>query len=274
MKAFIIDVSKCNGCYNCQISCKDEHVGNDWTPYAKPQPDTGQFWIKVTETVRGTVPKVKVSYVPEICRHCDNAPCIESCQEKAIYKRDDGIVIVDPEKCSGCRNCVDACPYGAIYFNWDLNIAQKCTMCAHLLDKGWKEPRCVELCPTGALSFGEQDDLKELIAKADPPQADAEARPRVYYMNLPKRFVAGAVYDPEEDECIQGAIITLTDLKTNETFTTETDYFGDFWLTKLKEGTYSLSIKKDGYYPKQIESLSTEKDTNLGDIGLYPIPDV
>ena len=113
-KVLVIDIDKCNGCYNCQISCKDEHVGNDWSPIAKPQPDTGQFWNKVTDYVRGSVPKVKMSYLHSICQHCDAAPCIESCSVKAIYKRDDGIVIIDPEKCRGQRSCVEACPYGAI----------------------------------------------------------------------------------------------------------------------------------------------------------------
>ena len=74
MKAFVIDVSICNGCYCCQIACKDEHVGNDWTPIAKPQPDTGQFWLKQNEFVRGTVPKVKMHYIPVLCMHCDEAP--------------------------------------------------------------------------------------------------------------------------------------------------------------------------------------------------------
>jgi Fe-S-cluster-containing dehydrogenase component len=142
MKAFVIDLSICNGCYCCQIGCKDEHVGNDWTPYAKPQPDTGQFWIGIEETVRGTVPKVVVSYVPKMCLHCDDAPCMKSCKvEGAIYKRDDGLVIIDPTKCTGCRLCVDSCPYSAIFFNEGLNIAQKCTGCAHLLDDGWDLPR-------------------------------------------------------------------------------------------------------------------------------------
>ena len=274
MKALVIDTSKCNGCYNCQISCKDEHVGNDWTPYAKPQPDTGQFWMKLSETVRGSVPKVKVSYVPQMCRHCDNAPCIQSCQNKAVYKRDDGMVIIDPEKCCGSRNCLDACPYGVIYYNWDLNIAQKCTMCAHLLDRGWKEPRCVELCPTEALTFGEEEDLRELIDKAEQLNNDTDTKPRVHYIDLPKRFVAGAVYDPEEDECIQGAAISLTNTETNESFTTESDYFGDFWLRKLEEGIYTLSITKDGYYTKEIQSINTEKDVNVGDIELQPVPGV
>ena len=72
-KAFVIDVSQCCGCYNCQLACKDEHAGNDWTPYAKPQPDTGQFWMKLGEHVCGTVPKVKMHYIP-LRQHCENAP--------------------------------------------------------------------------------------------------------------------------------------------------------------------------------------------------------
>jgi len=75
-KALVINVNICNGCHNCQISCKDEHVGNDWTPIAKPQPDTGQFWTKVEEKVRGTVPKVKIAYMHSICQHCDEAPAL------------------------------------------------------------------------------------------------------------------------------------------------------------------------------------------------------
>ncbi len=214
MKALVIDINKCNGCYNCQLACKDEHVGNDWTPYAKPQPDTGQFWMRNVDIVRGTVPKVKMAYMHHICQHCDEAPCITACTEKAIYKRDDGIVIIDPEKCAGHRNCVDVCPYGVIYFNDGLNLAQKCTFCAHLVDKGWKDTRCADACPTGALTFGEEEDLKDLIRQAEILHPEFKAKPRVYYIGLPKRFVAGAVYDPQEDRCVEGALVTLIDPKT------------------------------------------------------------
>jgi len=270
VKAFVIDVSICNGCYCCQIVCKDEHVGNDWTPYAKPQPDTGQFWLKMNEFVRGTVPKVKMHYIPVLCMHCDDAPCIPACPiEGAIYKRDDGLVIIDPTKCTGCKSCVDSCPYGTIYFNEDLNIAQKCTGCAHLLDDGWKEPRCADACPTQALKFGEETELKSLISKAEVLHPEYKAKPRVYYLNIPKKFVAGTVYDPDEKEVIIGATCTLTDPDSGEKFTTKTDNFGDFWLEKLKVGTYSLVIEKNGYYPKEIESITTEKDVNLGEIKLY-----
>ena len=108
---FVIDVARCNGCHNCQIACKDEHVTNDWTPIAKPQPEIGQFWIECTEKVRGTVPKLKVAYRPNLCMHCAEAPCVKACPiEGALYYREDGLVIVDPVKCTGCRLCVDACP--------------------------------------------------------------------------------------------------------------------------------------------------------------------
>jgi Fe-S-cluster-containing dehydrogenase component len=269
MKALIIDASKCNGCYNCQIACKDEHVGNDWSPYAKPQPLTGHFWIRVTDIVRGTFPKVKVSYKHDICQHCGDAPCISACKRKAIDRRDDGIVIIRPEACRGDRNCVEACPYGVIYFNENLNIAQKCTFCAHLLDRGAKVPRCVDVCPTGALTFGEEEELKDLIDRAEiiePP--GLVTRPRVYYIALPKRFIAGAIYDPSEDECIEGALATLTLKEDGSMFTTTTDEFGDFWFEGLKVADYSLSIEREGYGPHFIESVNTERDVNLGDIAL------
>ncbi len=268
MKAFIIDVGICNGCYCCQIACKDEHVGNDWTPIAKPQPDTGQFWLKQNEFVRGTVPKVKMYYRPQLCMHCDDAPCIKACAVEAIYKRDDGLVIINPEKCTGTKNCVDACPYGVIYFNEDLNIAQKCTGCAHLIDNGWKEPRCVDACPTGALKFGEESEFKALIAKAEVMKPESGAKPRVYYLNIPKKFIAGTVYDPKAKEVVIGATCTLSGPKAGKKATATTDGFGDFWFEGLADGKYSLKIEAKGFAAKSFDNISTEKDVNLGDIPL------
>ena len=269
MKALLIDINKCNGCYNCQIACKDEHVGNDWTPIAKPQPDTGQFWMKVTDIVQGSVPKVRVRYMHDICQHCDEAPCIESCKAKAVYKREDGIVIIDPEKCTGNRNCVEACPYKAVYFNSDLNIAQKCTMCAHLLDDGWKEPRCVDVCPTGALRFGEEEELKELIADAEILHPEYGAKPRVYYKGLPnKYFIAGAVYDPDADEVLEGAKITLTSQGTGAETELISDLFGDFWFERQEPGLYGLKLEMEGYKPLRLDDFEVTKDINLGDFEL------
>ena len=204
MKVFVVDTSICNGCYNCQIACKDEHCGNDWTPYAKPQPDTGQFWMKMNETVRGNVPQVKMSYLPVMCQHRDDAPCMAACDvEGAITKRDDGLVIINPKACTGCMNCVDACPYGAIYYNKDLNLAQKCTGCAHLLDKGWEVPRCVDACPTGALMFGEESELADKMAEGETLHPEFGVKTRVSYIGIPKRFIAGTVYDPDTKEVVK-----------------------------------------------------------------------
>lgn len=271
-KVLVIDVAKCNGCYCCQVSCKDEHVGNDWSPYAKPQPDTGHFWLKINEMERGTIPKVKVTYTPLLCMHCDNAPCIPACPIKAITKRDDGIVLIDPAKCNGCKACINACPYNAIYFNNELNIAQKCTMCAHILDGTdplVKVPRCVEVCPHNAIMFGEHGELKSLIEKAEVLKPEYKTKPRVYYLNLPKPFIAGEVYDPNLDECLEGAKVTATDMNTGKTYNTETDEFGDFWLQNLEWGhTYSIKIEKEGYLQWQLDEIKTDKDINLGDIAL------
>jgi tetrathionate reductase subunit B len=264
MKALVIDVSRCNGCYNCQLVCKDEHVGNDWTPYAKPQPDTGQFWGKMNEIVRGQVPQVAMSYTFVPCQHCADAPCVKACTAKAIYTRSDGLVIIDPKKCTGCMNCLGACKYGAIYYNESLNLAQKCTGCAHLLDKGWKEPRCVDACPS-AMKFGEEADLKDLIAKAEVLHPEYGSKTRVYYIGLPKKFIAGTVYDPSTKEVVIGATCTLTGEGVNLTATT--DDWGDFKFDGLKVGTFTLKIDK-APKTKTIDKISTQKDIGLGDIAL------
>ncbi len=273
MKVFVIDVARCNGCYNCQIACKDEHVGNDWMPYARPQPDTGQFWMKLTEKVRGSVPKVKMTYLATPCMHCENAPCMASCRQEAIYRREDGMVVIDPEQCSGCMNCVDACPYGVIFYNEELNTAQKCTGCAHLLDQGWEVPRCVDACPTDALRFGEEEQFKDLIAQADVLHPEFGCAPRVYYLNLPKRFIAGTLYDPEQEEVLIGATLTLTNLESGEALTAQTDSFGDFWFKQLPVGSFKLQIEMDGYLPKVLEDISTQEDVNVGDLAVYRAPE-
>jgi tetrathionate reductase subunit B len=268
-KVFVIDVGICNGCYSCQIACKDEHVGNDWSPIAKPQPDTGHFWLKLEEYIRGTVPKVKMHYVPMICQHCDNAPCIPSCSVEAIYKREDGLVIIDADKCNGCKNCVDACPYHAIFWNESLNLAQKCTGCAHLIDGGeWKVPRCADSCPTEAIKFGEESEFKALIAKAELVKPELKGtKPRVYYLNIPKKFIGAPFNAPEEKEVISGGPLTRPGPKPKP-YPATTDAFGDFWFHGLADGDYKLKIEAKGFAAKSFDNLNLGKDINLGDIPL------
>jgi tetrathionate reductase subunit B len=269
MKAFVIDIDKCNGCYNCQVACKDEHVGNDWTPIAAPQPDTGHFWMKVTDVVKGTVPKVRVRYMLEMCQQCAEAPCMAAAPD-AVYRREDGLVIIDPQKAKGNRALVDACPYGAVYWNDELQLAQKCTGCAHLVDQGWKEPRCVDACPTGALKFGDEEELKDLIAQAEALGPELNTKPRVHYFNLPNTcFVAGAVYDPEADECLAGATVSLRDAAGGAIESLATDEFGDFWFEKRQPGDYSLLVEKSGYRTVTIDAIDVRVDVNVGDIELH-----
>jgi tetrathionate reductase subunit B len=267
-KVFVIDVSKCNGCHCCQIVCKDEHVGNDWSPIAKPQPDIGQFWLELTERVRGTVPKVKVAYRPHLCMHCDNPPCLTACPVPgALYKRDDGLVIIDTVKCTGCRLCVDACPYDVIFFNENLNLAQKCTGCAHLIDDGWAEPRCADACPTLAIRFLDETEAKDLIARGEvwKPELKDEVQPRVYYLGLPKKFIAGTLYDPVEEEVIIGATVTLTG-RDGGVCTTRTDEYGDFWFEGLRDGVFDLRLETQGSVRLFPDLDTTDRDINLGDI--------
>ena len=95
----------------------------------------------------GSSPRSKSSIFPSLCMHCDNAPCMKVAPAGAVYKREDGLVIIDPEKAKGRREIVESCPYGAIYWNEEEQLAQKCTGCAHLIDEGWTQTRCSQGCP-------------------------------------------------------------------------------------------------------------------------------
>jgi Fe-S-cluster-containing dehydrogenase component len=265
MKVFIIDIARCNGCYNCQIACKDEHVGNEWLPYAKAQPDTGHFWMKLKETVHGQVPKVKLEYRPVPCMHCNNPACAKP-GEDAVYKRTDGLVIIDPQKATCKKVIVSACPYVAIFWHEAGELPNKCTVCDHLVDAG-EVPHCVDVCATGALRFGEEEDFTAEIAAAEVLMPEAGLKPRVYYLNLPKFFIAGDVWDPAVNEVVEGAKVVLT-AEDGTQLTTETDDFGDFWFRKLKQGRYDLSIEADGYKKVEKLGINLEESLNVSDIPL------
>jgi len=265
-KVFVIDVAKCTGCYNCQLACKDEHVGNDWTPYAAPQPEVGQFWLRMEEQVMGTIPKVRIHYLPRLCNHCENCSLLAIAKDGDVYRREDGLIVIDPEKARGRSDLVDACPYGAVYWNAELKLPQKCTGCAHLLDHGAKMPRCVEACPTEAISFGEAADLADETDGADVWRPETGLHPAVYYRNVPGTFISGTVYDPVKKEIVEGARCLLSSGGKN--WECMTDSFGDFWFKDLRHGTYELLIHAEGYAPKQIVPIRNKNSVNLGDIAL------
>ncbi|MCI9629055.1 MAG: oxidoreductase [Eggerthellaceae bacterium] len=270
MKTFIVDLDRCIGCHNCQIVCKDEHCDNDWMPYAAPQPDTGQFWMKVNEEERGQTPKVKVAYTPVFCQHCEDAPCMKVAKDGAVYRRDDGLIVIDPAKAKDQKAIMDACPYGVVYWNEALSIPQKCTGCAHLLDDGWTIPRCVDACAHDAILFGDEEDFADMLKDAEDLRPELATKPRVHYLNKPKRFLAGEIADLEEEEVLIGADIVLTNLETGEKLTCKSDEFGDFWFKQIEAADYSIDVTYEGYMPRHVvDFISTkDKDLNVGTIAM------
>jgi Fe-S-cluster-containing dehydrogenase component len=275
--AIAIDIDRCTGCYSCFLACKDEYVGNDHLPLSLGQPEKGHKWINPKEIEHGQGTKIKVDYIPVVCQHCQDAPCMLAAPAGAVYRRDDGIVIIDPEKAKGVKEIVDACPYRAVFWNEEANVAQKCTMCAHMLDAGEKTVRCVEVCPAQAMVFGDLDDPASKISKVLAEKADRvedfkpefETKPVVKYLSLPKPFIAGEVIlGDKQDECLKGAKVTLLDADGKVVAETETDFMGDFQFKGLAKGIdYTLKAAYEGYYAAEM-TVRTNASKNLGLIAL------
>lgn len=273
--SIFIDVNKCTGCYNCFLACRDEYYDNAYKGYSAAQPLDGQFWMQVKEIERGAYPRPKLSYIPVPCMNCKNAPCMAAAKDGAVYRRKDGIVIIDPEKSKGQEAIAAACPYRVIFWNAEKEIPQKCTFCAHRLDEGAREPRCVESCPTEALVFGDLDDPKSGIAalSAKPGvevfHPEYQTMPLVKYAGIPKRFVAGeVVLKDRQGECAREVNITLEG--GGRTRTTRSDLFGDFEFEGLEKNTdYRIVFSRDGYAPREI-TFTTRTDVSLGEVVLDP----
>jgi Fe-S-cluster-containing dehydrogenase component len=266
----VIDVSRCIACYCCFAACKDEHWENDYPPYAAAQPRFGQFWINPIKRERGTFPCIKVAYVPFLCQHCDDAPCLKAAKNGAIQKRADGIIIIDPVKAAGQKQIVEACPYNVIFWNEEKQIPQTCTFCAHRLAEK-KVPRCAQICPSEAIKFGDLSDPKSDVAKlvasgkAEALRPELNTGPRVYYINLPKIFIAGSVVYADKNECAEGASVTLT--SNGKSDKVAANAFGDFMFDSLPAGKYSVKIECSGYAPKSMD-VDLKTDSYLGAINL------
>ncbi|MEM1850372.1 MAG: 4Fe-4S dicluster domain-containing protein [Thermosphaera sp.] len=274
--AIVVDITKCNGCYNCFLACKDEFWDNDWLPYSVGQPRHGHQWIRLLYKERGNYPHVRITYVPMLCFHCESPSCLKAAKEGAVYKRPDGIVIIDPVKSKGQKQLIEACPYGNIFWNEEKNVPQKCTMCVHLLEQGWREPRCVQACPTSALKFGDLDDPRSEVYKlvksgqAVPFKPEVGLRSGVFYIGLhryTKELLAGSVALKDSDEIAKGAKVTLVNKKTGEKTVTETNEFGLFEFDGLELGSYSLTVEYPGYKPKTID-IDLSKSIYIGYIEL------
>jgi len=259
----IVDVALCENCNNCILATKDEYVGNEFPGYSAGHARHGNSVIDITRHVRGSGHMVDVTYVPRMCNHCDNAPCIKA-GNGAVKKRPDGIVVIDPQEAKGRKDLVASCPYGAIVWNQEANVPQNWIFDAHLLDQGWKEPRCAHSCPTGVFTV-ENADRAEMQARADSAglevlKPELGTRPRVYYKNLSRvasHFVGGAVVATVggRNECIEDAEVSLS-LDGKEIAKTRTDAFGDFKFDGLahQHGQYRVSVSKANVGAAQADS--------------------
>lgn len=206
--AMVIDLQKCVGCDSCTVACKVENR----TP-------PGVSYNVVVEEEIGVFPNVRRVNIPRPCMQCDNPPCVTVCPVNATYKGDDGIVVIDSERCIGCRYCITACPYGARSFDfgesyeeemqganevqapewgmdasarggvWDspIGTVRKCTFCQHRLGRG-EEPACCETCIGDARYFGDLNDPESKVSQlvSDPRafrlKEEVGTEPRVYYL--------------------------------------------------------------------------------------------
>lgn len=174
---FLIDNRKCIGCHACSTACKSENE----VPLG-----VNRTWVKYTE--KGEFPDTRRYFQVTRCNHCANPPCVYICPVTAMYQRQDGIVEFDPSLCIGCKACMQACPYDAIYIDPDTHTAAKCHFCAHRVDVGL-EPACVVVCPVHAILAGDLDDPQSEIARTVATQQvrtrkpEQGTKPKLFYID-------------------------------------------------------------------------------------------
>ena len=192
---FALDQRTCIGCHACTVACKTEH-----------EVPVGQFrtWVKYVD--KGDYPSTTREFGVMRCNHCTDAPCVTICPTQALFKRDDGIVDFDSDRCIGCKACMQGCPYDAIYIDDETHTAAKCNFCAHRIDQGL-EPACVVVCPTESIWVGDLDDPESGIARLAATEDTAvrspeqDTRPQVFYLGA-DRAVLDPLYAPVDDSYI------------------------------------------------------------------------
>jgi len=152
--AMVFDLDRCVGCESCTVSCKMENNVR-----------LGDFWSKVLKVGPiGKFPDLEMYWLPVLCQHCKDPQCTKVCPTGASHKRADGVVLIDKDKCIGCQYCTMACPYGVRYYNEEEGVVEKCTLCAHLIERG-EQPACVKTCVGKCRILGDIDDPNSEISQ-------------------------------------------------------------------------------------------------------------
>jgi Fe-S-cluster-containing dehydrogenase component len=273
----INDLALCTGCQNCVLAVKDEYIDNSFPGYSAPMPRHGANWVDIERHERGTFPAVDVVFLFRCCQHCDNAPCMRAAKDGAVRKREDGLVLIDPERAKGQKAIAKACPYGAVHWNEAHSLPQHWNFDSHLIDGGWSVPRPVQACPTGALrALKIEYEAMQRLAQSEGLErlaAGEKNGTRVYYRNLDRytcSFVAGTLLGEESglQACVAGARVKL--LHGTETVAeTASDAFGDFRFDSLppSSGSYRIVIETDAYRQRELE-FTLEDSQWLGEIRL------
>ncbi len=275
----IFDADRCNGCNNCTLATRDEYLDNRFPGYAEAMPRHGHPWIDLLSRERGQAPMVDVTYYPVMCQHCEDPPCARGAAD-AVRKRDDGIVIIDPEASRGRRDMVEACPFGAVWWNEEKEIPQHWNFDAHLIDQGWEAPRCVQACPTEAMT------AMRLSAEAfDALLAEGQARRLKPELNLATRvlykgtrrleteFVGGTLVRPGAggEECAAGVEVHLRE-GTRLVGSAVSDAFGQFKIDGIERAETPRSLKLSVASEAAIErDVTLGESVYLGRIKLAPV---
>ncbi|MEW6509629.1 MAG: 4Fe-4S dicluster domain-containing protein [Bacteroidota bacterium] len=197
-----IQVNKCIGCGRCVEACKDENevprepfYFRTWVERYTVKKDGSSTVQSIDGRISRTADAIdekdimRSFFVPKLCNQCDNPPCVQVCPVGATFKTDDGVILVDADRCIGCRYCIQACPYGARYLNPYTETADKCTFCYHRITKGLL-PACVEVCPTQARIFGDTRSNASPLArfkrmnKLHVLKPFLNTEPKVFYSDL------------------------------------------------------------------------------------------